>query len=321
MEIQHQPVLLRETLDALAAGQNEDVLDATVGSGGHAEAILERTAPGGRLLAVDRDPSALARAHSRLVRFGDRVTLMQAPFRELFALARARDFRPVAALFDLGISMDQLKDPRRGFSFDQPGPLDMRLDPGQVLTAALILRRWKEDSLALLFERFDEPLARSIAHAVVMARAKRSIESTTDLADLVARTYAERFRSRSRRHPATRVFLALRAAVNDELGQLEAALPSALDILPPGGRLAVLSFHSAEDRLVKNVFRAWALGCTAAIHEPGCTAAHIPRVRLLSRKPTTPSRAEVTTSPASRSARLRVVVKLSRSEISPPAIP
>lgn len=300
-------------------GENDDVLDATVGGGGHAEAILDTTAPNGRLLALDRDPAALERAASRLARFGDRVELVRAPLAELGRIAKERNFRPRAVLFDLGVSMDQLKDPSRGFSFDRPAPLDMRYDPGQPLTAALILARWKEQNLASLFERFDEPLARPIAHAIAMARAKRSIETTTDLADRVAAIYAEHFRSRSRRHPATRVFLALRAAVNDELGQVAAALPQALDRVPAGGRLAVLSFHSAEDRLVKNVFRTWAIGCTAAVHEPGCAAEHIPRVRLLSRKPTTPSRAEVTTSPASRSARLRVVEKLPLSR--PPPTP
>jgi 16S rRNA (cytosine1402-N4)-methyltransferase len=308
LETQHQPVLLRETIDALAVGPNDDVLDATFGGGGHAESILEHSSPNGRLLGLDRDPKALEYARERLARFTDRVTLVSAPFTELGAIARDRAFIPRAILLDLGISMDQVRDFARGFSFAHSGPLDMRYDPSQALTAALVLSRWKEESLALLFKRFDEPLARPIAHAIALA--KRSIETTTDLADLVATVYAERFRTRSRRHPATRVFLALRAAVNDELGQIERALPDALDLLPPEGRLAVISFHSAEDRLVKNVFRTWALGCTAPVHEPGCSAAHEPRVRLLSRKPITPSRAEVTTSPASRSARLRVVVKL-----------
>lgn len=310
METQHQPVLLHETLEALAVGPNDDVLDATLGGGGHAGAILERTAPQGRLLGIDRDPMAIQRARTILRRYEDRIELVQAPFVDLGAVARSSAFTPKAVLLDLGVSMDQIRDAARGFSFAAYGPLDMRFDGGQPLTAALILARWKEANLASLFERFDEPLARAIAHTIAMERAKRSIETTTDLAELVSGVAARRYRSRSRHHPATRVFLALRTAVNDELGQLERGLPAALELLPAGGRLTVISFHSVEDRLVKNLFRTWALGCTAPVHEPGCSSEHHPRVRLLTRTPTTPSRAEVTNSPASRSARLRVVVKL-----------
>lgn len=310
METKHQPVLLRETLDALALGPNEDVLDATVGGGGHARAMLDATAPNGRLLGLDRDPDALTRAAATLRSYGPRAVLVRANLKDLGAVARAHGFRPSAVLLDLGVSMDQLRDPARGFAFDIPGPLDMRMDPDAPLTAAAIVNRWKESSLAALFQDFDEPLARAVAEAIVHARTKRSLETTTDLADLVAAVSARRFHTRSRKHPATRVFLALRSAVNDERGELEAALPQALELLPPGGRLAVLTFHSLEDRLVKHTFRTWAIGCTARTHEPGCTAEHRPRVRIPSRHPSTVSRAEVTTSPASRSARLRWAVKL-----------
>lgn len=293
----------------MAVQPNDDVLDATIGAGGHAAAILEATAPRGRLLGLDLDPAALERARQRLTSFGERAVLVRAPFADLTRVAGEHAFKPSAILLDLGVSMDQLQDTARGFSFAAQGPLDMRMDPSQPLTAAVLLDTWKTESLVQLLQTVDEPLARPIANAIAKARATRSIQSTTDLADLVAAVSRRYRRSWSRVHPATRTFLALRMAVNDELGQVRAALPAALDLLSSGGRLAVLTFHSGEDRVVKMIFRAWALGCTAPEHVPGCTAEHRPRVRIPLRHPTTASRAEVTTSPASRSARLRSVVK------------
>ncbi len=310
LETKHQPVLLRETLEALSVGPNDDVLDATVGGGGHARSILEATAPNGRLLGLDRDPDAIQRAGSTLRPYGSRAVLVRANLKDLGSVARTHAFAPMAVLLDLGVSMDQLRDVRRGFTFEAEAPLDMRMDPDQPLTAGLIVSRWKPETLTALFQDFDEPLARPVAEAIAHERTKRSLATTTELADLVSAVSRRHFRSRSRRHPATRVFLALRSAVNDERGELEAGLPQALDLLPPGGRLAVITFHSAEDRLVKNIFRTWAIGCTAKTHEPGCDAPHHPRVRIPQRHPSTASRAEVTTSPASRSARLRWAVKL-----------
>ncbi len=303
----HVPVLLNEVLHYLQPRPGGTYIDATVGGGGHAEAILEASAPDGRLLGLDADPDALGRSHRRLHRFGRRVVLVQAYFDQLENIAHREGFVPAdGVLMDLGVSSDQLEDAARGFSFLKPGPLDMRMDPSLPRTAADLINTLDEGDLAYLIRRYgEEPHARRIARAIVRAR---PIYTTTELADLVARVVPRR--PRQRLHPATRTFQALRIAVNDELGALERALPQALRVLRPGGRLVVISFHSLEDRIVKQFFRREAQDCICPPRQPVCTCGHKAQVRILTRKPVTPSPEEIERNPRSRSAKLRAVEKL-----------
>ncbi|MER3400269.1 MAG: 16S rRNA (cytosine(1402)-N(4))-methyltransferase [Thermoflexus sp.] len=302
----HIPVLLREVLDGLKVQPGGRYIDATVGGGGHAAAILERSAPDGRLLGIDRDPEVLERARERLRPFGERVVLAQGSYAELRRLAVRYDFLEVdGILFDLGLSSWQLSDPHRGFSFQIEGPLDMRYDPGQGIPASEIVNRWPEKELAALIRRYgEERYARRIARAIVR---HRPIRTTTELAALIARTVGW---GRDDLHPATRTFLALRIAVNDELSALEQALPQAVSLLKPGGRLAVIAFHSLEDRIVKTFFQREARDCLCPPQVPVCTCGHRATLRLITRKPIRPSEEEVRVNPRARSARLRIAERL-----------
>ncbi len=303
----HEPVLLNEVLHFLRPHAGGTYIDATVGGGGHAEAILDASAPDGRLLGLDADPDALRRSQRRLHRFGRRVVLVHANFDQLQSVAEREGFVPAdGVLMDLGVSSDQLADAARGFSFLRPGPLDMRMDPSLPHTAADLVNTLDEEDLARLIRAYGEdPYARRIARAIVRAR---PIYTTTELADLVARVVPRR--PGQRLHPATRTFQALRIAVNDELGALERALPQAIAVLRPGGRLAVITFHSLEDRIVKHFFRREARDCICPPWQPVCTCGHKAQVRILTRKPVVPSPDEVQRNPRSRSAKLRVVEKV-----------
>ena len=282
-------------------------IDATLGGGGHAEAILEASAPEGRLLGLDADPRAIARVQQRLARFGSRAILVQANFRSIAAVARAQQFQPVdGILFDLGVSSYQFDEAGQGFSFSQEGPLDMRMDPEFGPSAADLVNTLEADELADILYRYgEERRSRRIARAIV---ANRPITTTTQLADVVLKAIGRR--PGARLHPATRTFQALRIAVNDELGALEAALPQALELLKPGGVLAVISFHSLEDRIVKHYFRQESRDCICPPHTPVCTCGHKARIKEIHRKGLTPSPDEIARNPRSRSARLRAVRKL-----------
>jgi 16S rRNA (cytosine1402-N4)-methyltransferase len=304
---EHIPVLLPEVLDALQPAPGRAYIDLTVGAAGHARGILERSSPTGRLLAIDADAEAVRYARSVLSDWRERVVVRQGFFDELAELAAKAGFVPVHGIVaDLGLSSRQLGAPERGFSFQSTGPLDMRLDPTtQDTTAADLLNTLGEGELASIFYRYgEERRARAVARAVVR---QRPLHTTTELAELVARAVG---RPRGRIHPATRVFMALRIAVNDELGALERMLPQATELLAPGGRLAVISFHSLEDRIVKDYMRREAKGCICPQEAPVCTCGHEPRLRLLSRRPVEPSPEECARNPRSRSARLRVAEKL-----------
>ncbi|RLC66005.1 MAG: 16S rRNA (cytosine(1402)-N(4))-methyltransferase, partial [Chloroflexi bacterium] len=246
MESVHVPVLFQEVLEGLRVRPGGRYVDATVGGGGHAAGILAASAPDGRLLGLDRDPAALEVAAERLAPYGERATLVHASFGRVAEAARSRSFVPAdGVVFDLGLSSLQLADPSRGFAFMEDGPLDMRFDPTEERrTAVALVNELAEEELAELLYRYgEERRARSIAEAIVAAR---PIHTTGELASVVEGVV----KRRGRIHPATRTFQALRIAVNDELAELEAALPQAVEILAPGGRLAVISFHSLEDRLV-----------------------------------------------------------------------
>jgi 16S rRNA (cytosine1402-N4)-methyltransferase len=289
----HRPVLLKEALEFLNVRPDGIYIDATLGAGGHAEQILKVLQQGqGKLLGIDCDPAALAAARERLRDFGEKLIVQEGNFAEIGALHAASGLRPADGLLaDLGLSSLQLEDATRGFSFSLPGPLDMRMDPTREKTAEALVNRSSERDLAnLIFKFGEERHSRRIARALVKAR---PIRSTTELAQVVTRAIPSRA-GLHQIHPATRTFMALRLAVNQELENLEAFLAQALDVLAPRGRLVVLSFHSLEDRLVKRAFQAW--------QRDG-------RVQVLTRKVVRPSQEEMRANPRSRSAKLRAVEK------------
>ncbi len=306
----HEPVLLSETLAVLEPRSGGRYVDGTVGGGGHAEAILERSSPDGRLLGFDLDPAAVARVRRRLERFGDRVVVVQGSFADLERLVRWEGFAPAdGVLLDLGLSSFQLAAPERGFAIREPGPLDMRFNPEPgTPTARDLLASLSTDELADLLRRYgEEPFARRIARAIVAQRARHPLETTADLAALVERVVG---RQRGRVHPATRTFQALRIAVNRELEALEQALPQAIEVLAPGGRLAVITFHSLEDRIVKRYFSGLASPCVCPPDLPYCVCGRKPVARLVTRHGIRPVTSEVERNPRSRSATLRAVEKL-----------
>jgi 16S rRNA (cytosine1402-N4)-methyltransferase len=312
MEEGHQPVLAEEVVKMLAPRPGSLHVDCTVGGGGHTERILEAASPDGRVLGLDADPAAIARVGERLARFGDRLVLRQANFRALGTVAPEAGFGAVdGILLDLGLSSFQLADTARGFGFRAGGPLDMRFDPTRGEPAAALLRRLDEAALADLFRRHgEEPQARRIARAIVEARRTAPLATAEELAGLVERVVPRRPGPRGRIHPATRVFQALRIAVNEELDALAAALAAALDLLRPGGRLVVLSYHSLEDRLVKRFVAAERRGCTCPPSFPVCVCGRAPRLRAVGPQPAVPSEEEVAANPRARSARLRTAERL-----------
>ncbi len=300
----HVPVLLQATLDLLAVRSGGVYIDGTVGGGGHARAILAVSAPDGRLLGLDRDPAALEAARERLAPFGARATLRRGSFARLRELAEG--FAPAdGVLLDLGLSSLQLADPARGFAFSREGPLDMRFDPGAGgPTAADLVNSLSVNELVERLYRYgEEPQARRIAEAIVSAR---PLTTTTALARVIEQAAGPR---RGPIHPATRTFQALRIAVNEELQALEAALPQALEVLRPGGRLVVISFHSLEDRLVKQFMQREAKDCLCPPELPVCACGHRAQGRALTRRPRQPEPAEVAVNPRARSARLRAFEK------------
>jgi len=309
--VAHQSVLSRETLELLAPGKGDLVVDATLGPGGHAELLLEAVTPGGRLIGIDRDPHALELARRRLDRFGDAFVALQGDHSELKTLLASIDVDEVdRVLLDLGVSSLQLDDPRRGFSFRNDGPLDMRMDPGTDRSAADLVATLTEEELREILWRFgEERRARAIARAVVHERDKRPFRTTRQLADLVQRVLGPQAR-RFRIHPATRTFQALRIAVNGELVQLEALIEDAVSLLRPAGRLAAISFHSLEDRAVKHTLRALADRCTCPREIPICGCGRNDLIEVLTTKPVRPSADEVARNPRARSSKLRVAERL-----------
>ncbi len=313
MKVGHMPVLVDEVMSMLAPAPGSLQIDATVGGGGHTERILEATNPDGRLLGLDADGAAIARVDGRLrPRFGDRLVLRQANFREIGDVAPGAGFGAVdGMLFDLGLSSFQLGDAERGFGFRTGGPLDMRFDTGRGVPAAELLATLDRTELSALFKRYgEEPQANRIANAIVAARATAPVSTAEELAALIERVAPGNPRVRRRIHPATRVFQALRIAVNAELDALQEGLASAIDLLRPGGRLVVLSYHSLEDRIVKRFFAAERRGCVCPPEIPVCVCGKNPRLRLVTRPSITPSADEIAANPRARSARLRAAERL-----------
>ncbi len=304
--LSHAPVLADEVIQYLAVQPGGRYVDCTTGAGGHARAILEASAPGGVILCLDADEKALRVAEQNLAPFAESVRLVEANFRDLADVCRQYNFVPVhGILFDLGLSSMQLADAERGFSFQIEAPLDMRFGKSQSLTASEIVNDYTERDLADLIWRLgEEPASRRIARAILRAR---PLTTTTELASTVSRAVSGRH---TRIHPATRTFQALRIAVNDELGALETALGQARDLLGPGGRLVVISFHSLEDRIVKQFLQRESRDCICPPEYPTCQCGHRISLRVLTRKSITPGEAELAANPRSRSARLRAAEKL-----------
>jgi len=312
MKAGHTPVLAEEVISMLAPAPGSLQIDATVGGGGHTERILEASSPDGRLLGLDADGAAIARTRDRLARFGDRLVLRQANFRELGDVAPEEGFAHVdGLLFDLGLSSYQLADPDRGFSFRTEGRLDMRFDTSRGVPAADLLATLDVAELTALFRRYgEEPFAPRIARAIDQQRQSAPIETADALATLIEGVVPRAPRGRRPIHPATRVFQALRIAVNAELDALEEALATSVGLLRPGGRLVVLSYHSLEDRIVKRFIQAERRGCTCPPELPVCVCGRQPRLRRIGPSSITPSPTELTANPRARSARLRAAERL-----------
>jgi 16S rRNA (cytosine1402-N4)-methyltransferase len=298
----HTPVLLHSTVELLNVRPGGRFVDCTVGTGGHAEAILQHCAPGGSLLGIDADPKALDIARQRLSPYGPAVTLVNDNFKNLEDVCREHDFRPVdGILLDLGISSLQLDDTERGFSFRFDAPLDMRFGPDQSMTAARIVNSFTEKDIAALLKEYgEERHSRLIARRIV---AMRPIKTTQELVSAIERLPGM---TSGRINPATRTFQALRIAVNRELENLEDVLKQTLRVLGEGGRLVVISYHSLEDRLVKHFMQEESRGCLCPPDVPVCACGHTPTLRLVNRKALVPTDAEIGENPRSRSAKLRV---------------
>jgi 16S rRNA (cytosine1402-N4)-methyltransferase len=301
----HTPVLLSEVLQALAVQPGGRYIDCTLGGAGHAVAILEQSSPGGQLLGIDADPEAMEMARRRLENLKESALLVNDNFVNLQSICIKYDFFPVhGILFDLGLSSLQLDSAGRGFSFQYDAPLDMRFSPGQKTCAADIVNETPEPKLASIIRTYgEESFSNRIAHYIVR---ERPIDSTLQLARLIEKAVGRR----GKIHPATKTFQALRIAVNHELENLESSLRQAIDLLGHEGRLVVISYHSLEDRIVKQFMQKEARGCICPPGTPVCICGHTARLKLINKKVVTPSEAEITLNPRSRSARLRVAERI-----------
>ena len=309
-EFHHVSVLLDECIEALNIRPDGVYLDGTLGGAGHSLRIARRLTTG-RLIGVDRDPNALAAAEQRLQEVRDRVTLVHGNFRELDRILEQLELPAVdGMLFDLGVSSPQLDEAARGFSYMADAPLDMRMDPGDSLTAFDVVNSWPQDELRrILFAYGEERYAPLIAAAIVRRRAEAPIETTLELVNVIRSAMPQKA-LREKQHPAKRSFQAIRIAVNDELGAVDAMMRQAVGRLNPGGRLAVITFHSLEDRIVKNAMAEAAKGCTCPPEFPVCVCGKKPTVRILTKKPIVSAEAELEDNPRARSAKLRVAEKL-----------
>ncbi len=307
--VHHLPVLLKESLEGLRLRPGGRWIDATLGGGGHAAGILERSSPDGLLLGIDQDEQALAMARERLAEFGGRLVTARGNFRDLAVIAREEGWWDVdGILLDLGFSSLQIDEPERGFSFRNEARLDMRMDRREPLTAFDVVNGYPRDELARIFRELgDERRARRIAASIVEERRRRPIETTGELAGLVAKVSGK---TGGRINPATRVFQALRIFVNKELDNLATVLPAAVDLLKPGGRLAVISYHSLEERVVKERLRFLSGTCACPPRQPVCTCDAVSKVAVVTRRPIVPQPGELARNRRARSAKLRVAERL-----------
>ena len=306
MEPKHVSVLLNECIDALCIKPDGVYVDGTLGLGGHSSEIAKRLTTG-LLIGIDRDETAIERAGARLAAYGERVRLVHGNFSDVASILDRLGFDAVdGMLFDLGVSSPQLDEAHRGFSYMQDAPLDMRMDGSASLSAHDVVNTWPEDRLKqILYDYGEERYAPRIAAAIVRARQERPVETTLELVEII-RSAMPAAALREKQHPAKRSFQAIRIAVNDELGAVQTMMDTAPDKLRPGGRLAVISFHSLEDRIVKNGIRRREDGCTCPRDFPVCTCGFVQTLRSVSRKPILPSPEEQAANPRARSAKLRV---------------
>lgn len=307
MEFQHVSILLMECIDSLNIAPDGIYVDATLGGAGHSLHIAQRLGENGRLICIDRDDMALENARDRLKDYMDRVTLVKSDFRNIdSAIAGCGVDRVNGILFDLGVSSPQLDIAERGFSYMQDARLDMRMDQQQELSAYEVVNEWDRNELKrILYEYGEERYAPQIAAAIERARKEKPIETTLELAELIRGAMPSSAR-REKQHPAKRSFQAIRIAVNDELMSVEQAMERSIDCLAPQGRLAVITFHSLEDRIVKSAFKNAAQGCICPKDFPVCVCGRTPKVKLVSRKPLLPGAKEIAENPRARSAKLRV---------------
>jgi len=302
----HKPVLLSEAIEALQAQPGKRYVDCTLGSGGHASAILEKILPDGQLLGIDADPEAIDIAKPRLADYIGSTIIINDNFANIETICRENNFLPVhGILFDLGLSSTQLEISERGFSFQHDGPVDMRFSPAQDLTAADIVNNLPEDKLSQIIKTYgEERYSKRIARCIVKSR---PISSTLQLASVVEKAIGSRH---GKLHPATRTFMALRIAVNRELENLATALKQTVNCLDDRGRLVVISYHSLEDRIVKQFMIRESKGCLCPPETPVCQCGHMPSLKIISKKAITPSLTEIKLNPRSRSAKLRVAERL-----------
>ena len=310
MDYTHKPVLLGPCLEGLNIRPDGVYVDGTLGRAGHSLEIVKRLTTG-RLIAIDRDKEALDAAPARLSGYLDKVVLVRGNFGDLKAILSDLGVNGVdGMLFDLGVSSPQLDDGSRGFSYLQDAPLDMRMDRSAALTAKDVVNGWSQNELKrVLWQYGEERYSGLIAAAIVRERGQAPIETTGRLAEIIRAALPAKAR-KEKQHPARRSFQAIRIAVNDELGEVERLLECALDALKPGGRLAIISFHSLEDRLVKTSYTQWARGCTCPPDFPVCVCGKAPRVRLVGRRPITADEKELADNPRARSAKLRIAERL-----------
>ena len=315
MEYTHKPVLLDECIEMLNIRPGGVYVDGTLGRAGHSREIVRRLT-GGRLICIDQDTAAIRAAEERLAPWRDRVTLVHGNFSDLADILREAGVSGVdGALFDLGVSSPQLDDASRGFSYMQDAPLDMWMDNTAALTAREVVNTWSQEELRrILYEYGEERYAPAVARAIVRAREMGPVETTLELAEIV-RGAMPPAALREKQRPAKRTFQAVRIAVNGELDVLPPMLEAAVDSLNPGGRLAVITFHSLEDRIVKQTLREQARGCTCPREFPVCVCGKKPKIRLVTRKPIVPGAAELSENPRARSAKLRAAEKCEAFDI------
>lgn len=310
MSTLHKPVLLAEVIKFLNPQSNRNFVDCTVGGGGHAERILEKTGPNGKLLAIDWDAEALKRTAEKLSAYRNRIILVHSSYVKIKDIIQEKKFNKISGvLLDLGLSSDQLQYSGRGFTFQANEPLDMRFDPdGNDLTAAIIVNEWPENEIKrILHEYGEEKFASKIANAIAGRRQTQRIETTLDLVRVIMSVVPNQ---RTKINPATRTFQALRIAVNGELENIKAALKDIVETVESGARIAVITFHSLEDRIVKQYFKQESRDCICPRDLPVCKCGHHARLKLITKKPVVPSEKEVAENFRSRSAKLRVVEKI-----------
>lgn len=310
-EFRHVPIMKEEVLSLLKPERGGIFVDGTLGGGGHAQAVLERLPENGKLFGIDRDGYAIAAAGARLAPFGERFAALRGNFFCMKELLHAQGVDGAdGILLDLGVSSYQLDEPERGFSYMEDAPLDMRMDRQSPVSAYDVVNGYSSEQLFILIKNYgEERYASRIANAIVRERAKKPIERTGELSDIIRHAMPAQAR-REAQHPAKRTFQAIRIEVNGELAGLEEAIVSAHDILKPGGVMAVITFHSLEDRIVKQTFRRFENPCTCDPHAPICTCGKTPSARVLTKKPVTPGETELEENPRSRSAKLRAIEKI-----------